>query len=101
MPRLVWEMNMDHADTSFSGQMRARRSNPDNDGLGIELGHLCITHNYSVKEVAERFEVTPATIYNWMAGRSLPSGARLARLKELVQRLKELSQPHPADDQLE
>jgi DNA-binding transcriptional regulator YiaG len=71
------------------------------DDLGIAFKHLCATHKYRPKDIADLFEVTPATVYNWMAGRSLPSGAKLIKLRNLVQRMKELPLPQPNTDHIE
>ncbi len=66
-----------------------------------ELGRLCKLHGYATQDVADVFGVTRVTVYNWIAGRTVPREPTLTKLKELVQRLKELPTPQPVFDDIE
>lgn len=39
------------------------------DMLGVQLGRLCISNNISVITVANRMNVSKATVYKWFAGK--------------------------------
>jgi transcriptional regulator with XRE-family HTH domain len=73
----------------YTRKMKAIVSNPDNKGLGVELGRLCILHGYSVVELAEVFGITRATAYNWITGRSKPSKHLIPQVTALVERLRQ------------
>lgn len=78
-----------HTKRSFSKQHRQVWNDPNNTGLGVELGRQCVRHRITVSAIADRFSVTRATVHNWMSGRTLPSGPTLVRVKDFVQQLKE------------
>ena len=40
------------------------------DMLGVQLGRLCISNNISVITVANRMNVSKATVYKWFAGKA-------------------------------
>jgi predicted DNA-binding protein YlxM (UPF0122 family) len=80
----------------YSKEVAARMSNPDTEGLGVELGRLCLLHDYSVTEVAEVYEVTRQTVYNWFSGKSHPSKHLTSRVQKLVDRLKAKTPPESA-----
>lgn len=64
------------------------------EGLGGELGRLCILHGYSVAEIAGAFEVSRQTAYNWILGVSQPSKHLRRRVQLLVDKLKEKPIPN-------
>lgn len=73
----------------FSPKYQEMLSNPDNTGLGAELGNLCVEHSIPIGDIAYRFSVTRATVYNWISGRTAPRGPTLVRLKKFMQAAKE------------
>lgn len=82
----------------YTKEVAARMSNPEITGLGVELGRLCLLHGYSVKEVAEVYEVTRQTVYNWFSGKTYPSKHLVSKLQTLVDRLKAKTAPEPATE---
>ncbi len=73
---------------SFSKKYQQLWGDPNNTGLGVELGRQCVRHRITAGEIADRFSVTRATVHNWVSGRTLPSGPTLVRVKDFVQQLK-------------
>lgn len=51
------------------------------------LAEVCIEKNVAVTEVAAMFEVTRATVYNWMTGRTEPHPRYLALMPKIATRL--------------
>jgi transcriptional regulator with XRE-family HTH domain len=77
------------AKRSFSKKLRQVWDDPSSTGLGVELGRQCVRHRIAVREIADKFSVTRATVHNWMTGRTLPSGPTLVRVKDFIRQLKE------------
>lgn len=82
----------------YSKNIVARMNNPEITGLGVELGRLCLRHNYSVAEVAEVYEVTRQTVYNWFSGKTNPSKHLTNKLQKLVDRLNAKTLQEPATE---
>ena len=55
----------------------------DSKRIGVRFGRLCIRKNISVIEISQQLNVSRQTIYNWFAGKSEPSKATTARIREL------------------
>lgn len=54
------------------------------DSLGVLLGRFCISREISATEVAEYFNVTKMTIYNWFTGQSTPSKKYEDRIQSVL-----------------
>ena len=73
---------------NYSKKILERIQNSVSESAGVELGKLCIIHNYSVREVAEVFEVSRPTVYNWITGKTSPPKYLRSKIKALVAKLK-------------
>lgn len=51
------------------------------------LADVCIEKNIPVAQVAELLDVSRATIYNWMTGKTTPSSRYLALISKVALRL--------------
>jgi hypothetical protein len=60
----------------------------DDESWGVLLGRTCIRLNIPVSEIAEKLDVSRATIYNWFWGTTYPSRAHCAHIERLLPRLK-------------
>ena len=49
--------------------------------LGVQLGRYCIRHSIPVQEVAEHFNVSRQTIYNWFCGTTKPRDKHVTSIK--------------------
>ena len=54
---------------------------------GVKLGRFCVSHGYSVKEVAEYFGVSRMTVYRWFRGCDV-SPKHLTKIQTLLSKLK-------------
>lgn len=59
----------------------------DADNVGIKLARLCISRNYSVREVAEYFGVTRMTVYRWFRGCAI-SPTHSGKVQELLAKIQ-------------
>ena len=82
----------------YSKKTIERIENATLPGVGVELGRLCVLHNYSVQEVAEVFGVSRPTIYNWITGATTPHKYLEGKIQSLVEKLKLKPLPDPALD---
>lgn len=73
-------------------------NDPELQGLGVELGRLCILHGYSATEVAEVLEVTRATVYGWFTGKYQPTKRMVPKMTDLVERLRQKPIAVPNDE---
>lgn len=83
----------------YTESIKQKINNPEASGLGVELGRLCVMHGYSVKEIADTFKITRMTAYNWVTGRSKPTGHLVERIEKLVERLKQKPIPIPIENE--
>lgn len=74
----------------YSKRFKKIIDDPALSGLGVELGRLCVLHNYSVTEVAEVLEVTRTTVYGWMLGKCKPTKRLEPSVVALVEKLRQL-----------
>ena len=65
--------------------------NKDANGrmIGVKLGRLCIKHDLSVIDIADRFNVSRQAVYNWFVGINDPKGITRASIEEYVVTLKD------------
>lgn len=55
--------------------------------LGVQLGRICLKNNIPVKDVAEFFNVSRMTVYNWFKGEVIVSGKYADRMTKLIEKL--------------
>lgn len=55
--------------------------------LGVQLAQICIRDNIPVTHVAEFFDVSRMTVYNWFKGKAVVSGKHADRMKKLIAKL--------------
>lgn len=65
---------------------------------GVVLVKLCLQLNYSVAELAGALEITRATVYNWVAGRSQPSSHLKSKVANLTEKLRARLAALPGDE---
>lgn len=59
----------------------------DAASAGVKLGRVCISRNYSVKDVADYLGVTRMTVYRWFRGYDI-SPRHSHKVQELLAKLK-------------
>ncbi len=72
----------------YSFQLVEANKAADDESWGVLLGRTCIRLNIPVSEIAEKLDVSRATIYNWFWGTTNPSRAHCAHIERLLPRLK-------------
>jgi transposase len=55
--------------------------------LGVKLGRACLRRRMPVSEVAEFFDVSRVTVYNWFKGTAVVSDKHTAQVKKLIEKL--------------
>jgi DNA-binding transcriptional regulator YiaG len=60
----------------------------DGKHIGVALGRICIKAGVSVSSIAERFDVSRQTVYNWFEGRVTPNNRMVEPIKEYITILK-------------
>lgn len=61
--------------------------NADGRLLGVQLGKICVKNDIPVTDVAEFFNVSRMTVYNWFKGKAVVSGEHVERMKKLIEKL--------------
>ena len=56
--------------------------------LGVQLGKICLKNNIPAKEVAEFFDVSRMTVYNWFAGTHEPQRLYASAINTLLNSLQ-------------
>ena len=54
----------------YSARLIDANDEADGDMPGVRLGRLCIAQRISAADVASRFNISRATVYNWFCGRT-------------------------------
>jgi len=57
----------------YSLNLMLANKSADGKHIGVALGRQCIKAGVSVSSVAERFNVSRQTVYNWFEGRVTPT----------------------------
>ena len=60
----------------------------DSKHIGVALGRICIKAGVSVSSIAEKFDVSRQTVYNWFEGRVTPNNRMVKPIKEYITILK-------------
>jgi transcriptional regulator with XRE-family HTH domain len=58
----------------------------DQGDLVIQFANACIDREIPIVEIAERMEVTRATIYNWFTGKSSPRAYQQEKIRKTLAR---------------
>ena len=56
----------------------------DSKHIGVKLGRYCITNDIPVAQIAEMFNVSRMTVYNWFSGLVVPHRAKVAQIEKLL-----------------
>lgn len=56
--------------------------------LGVALGRHCIKQDISVTDIADKFGVSRATVYNWFKGERVPRPAVAVQIQRYIKKLK-------------
>jgi DNA invertase Pin-like site-specific DNA recombinase len=54
---------------------------------GHSRGKICLKNNIPAKEVAEFFDVSRMTVYNWFKGETIVSPRHIDKMHKLIQKL--------------
>ena len=57
----------------YSASLIKQNAAADQSLLGVKLGKFCIENDISVIRVAEHFDITKQTVYNWFRGINAPN----------------------------
>jgi predicted DNA-binding protein YlxM (UPF0122 family) len=58
----------------------------DASKIGVLLGRYCIMNDIPVSAIAETFDVSRMTVYQWFIGASNPHRKKAEKIKELLDR---------------
>ena len=72
----------------YSQRLIEANKKADAKSLGVTLGRVCIKQGIPVAELAERLDVSRATVYNWFWGLRTPDRKRSAAIERLLAKLK-------------
>ena len=72
----------------YSLNLMLANKSADGKHIGVALGRQCIKAGVSVSSVAERFNVSRQTVYNWFEGRVTPNNQVAESIKEYIATLK-------------
>ena len=56
----------------------------DSKHIGVKLGRYCITNDIPVIQIAQQFNVSRMTVYNWFSGIVMPHKATVAQIEKLL-----------------
>jgi DNA-binding XRE family transcriptional regulator len=72
---------------AFAEHVKAlRKAHPDNPLY--ELGMLCIAHDISIVELADRLGVSKQAVYDWFDGNYEPKPETVERIHTQIKKLK-------------
>jgi transcriptional regulator with XRE-family HTH domain len=63
--------------------MKANKA-ADSKHIGVRLGRYCIAQDITVADIADRFEVSRMTIYNWFTGLAVPHKTMVEKIEKLL-----------------
>jgi DNA-binding transcriptional regulator YiaG len=72
----------------YSLNLMLANKSADGKQIGVALGRICIKTGVSVSSIAERFDVSRQTVYNWFEGRVTPNNRMVEPIKEYITILK-------------
>lgn len=71
----------------YSQTTIAANKSADKRLIGVALGRACISKGIAVSEIAQRFNVSRQTVYNWFEGRHMPKADLMRSVAAYVARL--------------
>ena len=74
--------------SGYSLNLMLANKSADGKHIGVALGRICIKAGVSVSSIAERFNVSRQTVYNWFEGRVTPNNRMVEPIKEYITILK-------------
>jgi hypothetical protein len=77
------------SDTDYRGySQRVIEANQlaDFNSLGVRLGAFCISRDIPVLDIAEYFQVSKVTVYNWFTGKVEPRKAQEERIRDILEK---------------
>jgi len=74
--------------SGYSLNLMLANKSADGKHIGVALGRICIKAGVSVSSIAERFDVSRQTVYNWFEGRVTPNNRMVEPIKEYITILK-------------
>jgi len=74
--------------SGYSLNLMLVNKSADGRHIGVALGRICIKAGVSVSSIAERFDVSRQTVYNWFEGRVTPNNRMVEPIKEYIPILK-------------
>ena len=74
--------------SGYSLNLMLANKSADGKHIGVALGRQCIKAGVSVSSIAERFDVSRQTVYNWFEGRVIPNNRMVEPIKEYITILK-------------
>lgn len=74
-------------DRGYSLRIMRANEQADPSNIGVLLGRLCIKKEIPVVEVAQFFDVSRMTIYNWFCGQGRPRKQMEEKIREVIRKL--------------
>lgn len=74
--------------SGYSLNLMLANKSADGKHIGVALGRICIKAGVSVSSIAERFDVSRQTVYNWFEGRVTPNNRVVEPIKQYITLLK-------------
>lgn len=74
--------------SGYSLNLMLANKSADSKHIGVALGRICIKAGVSVSSIAEEFNVSRQTVYNWFEGRSIPNNRTVEPIKKYIATLK-------------
>lgn len=72
----------------YSSRLIEANKNAPFDHPGVMLGRFCIAQDIPVADAAQFFDVSRMTMYNWFKGKEMPRKKHIAKIEEVIAKLK-------------
>lgn len=72
----------------YSSRLIEHNKNASTTHPGVMLGRLCIAQDIPVTDAAQFFGVSRMTVYKWFRGEEMPRKKYIAKIEEVVAKLK-------------
>lgn len=79
-------MTTNKRDRGYSTRLVADVDAADPKLIWVRFAKLCIAKGVPVRDVAEKFGVTRATVYSWFTGRATPRGPHVNRMLRALEK---------------
>lgn len=77
-------MTTNNRDRGYSTRLIADVEAADPKLIWVRFAKLCIAQELPVRDVAEKFGVTRATVYSWFTGRAKPRSPHISRMLRIL-----------------